>query len=633
MKNKFLNWFNSIVAMLIIVGDLLYMLVFRGNLIVKGLTSFIFFICGLVNLCVMYKNQKINIKKYSIFLTIGLFFAMLGDIILGVDFTIGAGLFALGHIFFFVAFLFLNRFSIWDIIISLVIIGASLCIVFLSNGLTFGKMLPLVIAYAVIISNMLAKSFSNLLLNRKYNSKQLLYIFVGTLMFFLSDLMLMFNVFGNGERVFNIFCLSLYYPAELILATSIYFMSFVKTYDIPKMSLARKIWCRMYQIAFRLILPILPYRQPKLFNSYIDMANKIKEEKINKVIIVTDESLVKLGLLNDMTNALKDNGIEFAIFDEVTPNPTIELVENARKFYIDNLCNGIIAFGGGSVMDCAKVMGARIVKPKQSIEKMKGLLKIHKKLPLLIAIPTTAGTGSETTLAAVITDEKTHYKYPINDFCLIPHFAVLDVHATLGLPKGLTVTTGMDALTHAVESYIGHSTTAYTRRMSIGAVKLIFDNLYLCYQNGQDFEARKNMLKASFMAGNAFTRSYVGYVHAIAHSLGGKYNVAHGLANAIILPKMLRIYGKSCEKKLAKLARYVGIANKFDSNEFACEKFIHFIEEMDKSMNIPENIEVIKEEDIFDLSKKADSEANPLYPVPKLMSREELAEVYKILKG
>lgn len=183
MKNKFLNWFNSIMAMLIIVGDLLYMLVFRGNLIVKGLTSFIFFVCGLVNLCVMYKNQKINIKKYSIFLTIGLFFAMLGDIILGVDFTIGAGLFALGHIFFFVAFLFLNRFSIWDIIISLITIGISLCIVLLSNGLTFGKMLPLVIAYAVIISNMLAKSFSNLLLNRNYSSKQLLYIFVGTLMF------------------------------------------------------------------------------------------------------------------------------------------------------------------------------------------------------------------------------------------------------------------------------------------------------------------------------------------------------------------------------------------------------------------------------------------------------------------
>ncbi len=633
MKNKFLNWFNIIMSTLVIVGDLLYMLVFRGNLIVKGITSLLFFVCGLVNLCLMFRNQSEKIKKYSLFLTIGLFFAMLGDIILGVEFTVGAGLFALGHIFFFIAFLFLNKFSIWDIIISLVIIGISLCVILLSNGLTFGKMLPLVIVYAVIISNMLGKSLSNLLQNRNYSSKQLLYIFVGTLMFFLSDLMLMFNVFGTGARVFDILCLALYYPAEIVLATSIYFMSYVKVYNVPKMSLVRKIWCRMYQIIFRILLPILPYRQPKLFNSYIDMANKIKEQKINKVIIVTDESLVKFGLLNDMTTALTDNGIDFSIFDKVTPNPTIELVENARKFYLENSCQGIIAFGGGSVMDCAKVMGARIVKPKQSIEKMKGLLKIHKKLPFLIAIPTTAGTGSETTLAAVITDEKTHYKYPINDFCLIPHFTVLDVHATLGLPKGLTSTTGMDALTHAVESYIGHSTTAYTRKMSIGAVKLIFDNLYLCYQNGQDFEARKNMLKASFMAGNAFTRSYVGYVHAIAHSLGGKYNVAHGLANAIILPKMLGIYGKSCEKKLAKLARYVGIANKYDTNEFACEKFIHFIEEMNMSMNIPENIEAIKEEDIFDLSQKADSEANPLYPVPKLMSREELAEVYKILKG
>ena len=633
MKNKLMIIFNCLMFALIITGDLLYMLVFPANLWVKGVASFLFFACGLVNLIFTFKKQQKNTKKYSILLTIGLFFAMLGDIFLGVNFVVGTGLFALGHIFFFVSFMFLSKFHFRDIFVWLVLVGISFCIMFIPESLNFGSMFPVVVVYALIISLMLAKSLSNMLFDREAKNSALSLIFVGSLMFFLSDMMLMFCWFGGGERVFDVLCLSLYYPAEFVLALSVYLVSFTKMLDIPKMSLARKIWCRIYQVTFRILLPILPYRQPKLFNNYDEMIEKIKSNGLKKLIIVTDESLVRLGLLGEITQKLDENDIKFAIFDKVLPNPTIELVENARKFYLENSCQGIIAFGGGSVIDCAKVMGARVVKPKQSIKQMKGLLKIHKKLPFLVAIPTTAGTGSETTLAAVITDEKTHHKYPINDFCLIPHYAVLDVYATLGLPKSLTATTGMDALTHAIESYIGKSTTTYTRKMSTSAVKLIFDNLYLCYQNGQDIEARKNMLKASFMAGNAFTRSYIGYVHAIAHSLGGEYNIAHGLANAIILPKMLKIYGKSCYKKLSKLAKMVGVAQIDDTPKIATQKFIYFIEEMNRTMNIPNSIDAIKQEDILDLSQKADSEANPLYPVPKLLSKEELAQVYLDLKN
>ena len=237
--------------------------------------------------------------------------------------------------------------------------------------------------------------------------------------------------------------------------------------------------------------------------------------------------------------------------------------------YLDNDCQAIIGFGGGSSMDCAKATAARIAKPHQSLAQMKGILKVHKKLPLLIAIPTTAGTGSETTLAAVITDAKTRHKYAINDFPLIPRYAVLDPKVTLSLPPFITATTGMDALTHAVEAYIGNSTTPGTRKNALDAVRLIFENLDTAYTDGQNIEARRNMLRASYFAGCAFTKSYVGYVHAVAHSLGGKYNVPHGLANAVILPMVLETYGDSITHKLRNLAVAAGLCDKNEDDKTA----------------------------------------------------------------
>ena len=321
------------------------------------------------------------------------------------------------------------------------------------------------------------------------------------------------------------------------------------------------------------------------------------------------------------------------MFDQVVPNPTISNIEAGLKIYNDQKCQAIISFGGGSVMDCAKIIGARAVKPKQSVKKMKGLLKINKKLPLLIAVPTTAGTGSEVTVAAVITDDATHYKYPINDFNLIPQYAVLDYKTTINLPPHLTSSTGMDALTHAVEAYIGNSTTKYTRAKSEEAIQLIADNLYECYSNGHNAEARAKMMRASFLAGIAFTRSYVGYVHAVAHSLGGKYGVPHGLANAIILPYFLEEYEPKIYKKLAKLARLINIANAEMSDKDASRKFIDWVKEMNIKMNIPTYIESLRSEDISELAKRAAKEGNPLYPVPILMNAAELEKMYlKLLK-
>ena len=378
-------------------------------------------------------------------------------------------------------------------------------------------------------------------------------------------------------------------------------------------------------------MPMFPYREPKLLQDYNEVADSLLEEGGRRVLIVTDQTLYSLGLTKKVEEKLQKRDMHFAIYDKILPNPTIKQIEDGLKTYLDNDCNAIVAVGGGSVMDTAKMIGARAVKPNQSVAGMQGLLKINKKLPPLCAIPTTAGTGSEATVTAVITDDQTHKKYPINDFCLIPHFALLDSELTLGLGKFTTATTGMDALTHAVEAYIGHSTTKQTRKASLDAIKLIYNNLVQAYDNGKNDYARANMLEASYLAGVAFTRSYVGYVHAIAHSLGGKYNTPHGYANAVILPLMLESYGASVHKKLAEIARHVGLVNSQEKDDEASRKFIDWIKALNAHFEIPETFAELKEQDIEQLAKQADKEANPLYPVPMLMDREELEHIYQKL--
>ena len=337
---------------------------------------------------------------------------------------------------------------------------------------------------------------------------------------------------------------------------------------------------------------------------------------------VTDRSIRGLGLTKGLEESLADAGLNVAVFDSTVANPTTDNVEDARGMYIRNKCQALIGFGGGSSIDAAKAVGARIAHPKKPLSKMGGILKVWKRIPLLIAVPTTAGTGSETTLASVIVDSETRHKYPINSFPLIPRYAVLDPEVTLSLPPSITAATGIDALTHAVEAFIGRSTTKETRAASIEAVRLIFENLPKAVENGSDINARRNMLRASFLAGSAFTKSYVGYVHAVAHSLGGKYNTPHGLANAVLLPHVLRAYGASAEKKLSILAEAIGMRKNG-------EAFIKAVEALEKEIGIPGYIKGIDEKDIHELAILAEREANPLYPVPKLMTAEELEPFYK----
>ena len=397
------------------------------------------------------------------------------------------------------------------------------------------------------------------------------------------------------------------------------------------MNTLRKIYCRAFQKAFHIAIPFLPYRKPKIAGSVKELPEIIMRHKCTHVLIITDGGIMKLGLTRRLEKALKEAGIPYTIYDKTVANPTTVNVREALELYHKEGCDAIIGFGGGSSMDCAKAVGACAVKPNQSLAQMKGILKVHKKLPLLMAVPTTAGTGSETTLAAVITDADTRYKYAINDFPLIPRYAVLDPKVTLSLPPFITATTGMDALTHAVEAYIGNSTTIDTRRDALKAVKLIFENIDIAYEHGDNIHARRNMLHASFYAGCAFTKSYVGYVHAVAHSLGGQYNVPHGLANAILLPLVLREYGSCIDKKLHRLAIAAGLADKNTPDHEAAELFIRAIEEMKERFGIENIVKEIQETDIPKLAHYADKEANPLYPVPKLMDASELEKFYYML--
>lgn len=390
-----------------------------------------------------------------------------------------------------------------------------------------------------------------------------------------------------------------------------------------------KCFCRGYQLAFRLAMPLMPYREPERFEGIQALPPLLERLAIHSVLLVTDRPLREAGVTRPLEELLEQSGIRCTVYDKTRANPTVENVEEAREYYLSGKCQGLIAFGGGSSMDCAKALGARIVYPKRSVNQMKGLLRVLRRLPPLIAIPTTAGTGSEVTVTAVITDSVRKHKYTMNNFSMIPRYAVLDPAATRTLPPALTATTGMDALTHAVEAYIGGSTTRETRRLSLEAVRLVFGNIEAAYQDGGDLTARKNMLHAAHIAGIAFSKSYVGYIHAVAHSLGGQYNTPHGLANAVLLPVGLELYGPCVHRKLWELGRSAGVVRDGMSEAEGAAAFITAIRGLNQRLGIPERLPEIREEDVPTMAAHAAREANPLYPVPRLMDAGELVRFYE----
>lgn len=387
---------------------------------------------------------------------------------------------------------------------------------------------------------------------------------------------------------------------------------------------------RVFQFIFNLGARVMPWRKAERIEgagAIRKIPDILLKESVVKPIIVTDPGLMKAGVAPKILDVLVQANIPYSLYDTVEANPSVNTVNAIQEQYLADGCDGIIAIGGGSAMDAAKGAGARIVKPKRTVNQLGGLLHVRRNLPPFIAVPTTAGTGSETTIAALITDTDTHHKYAIMDLKLIPRYAVLDPELTLGLPPHITSTTGMDALTHAVEAYLCWTyNTKESIRFAEEAVGVVFENLEKVYQDGNNITAREAMLTASYKAGFAFTRAGVGNVHAIAHTLGGLYNTPHGLANAVILPIVLDDYGEKAHKKLAKLAGIAGVAQGTTDAEKA-RSFIDAINAMNERMDIPKGFDFIKEEDIPQMIRWAHKEVCPLYPVPVIYRPERFRSV------
>ena len=392
-----------------------------------------------------------------------------------------------------------------------------------------------------------------------------------------------------------------------------------------------KAYCRSFQAVFNVGSRLLRWPRPEVVSgpgSIRRIPELLNREKVKNVMVVTGPSIGK-KLAPSILTALDDAGIRHVLFAEVEANPTVNTVNKIQKLYLDNGCDGFIALGGGSPMDAAKGAAARVVRPNAKVGQLAGLLKVMKKLPPFIAVPTTAGTGSETTIAAVITDSDTHHKYAIMDLHLVPKYAVLDPELTKGLPPKITATTGMDALTHAVEAYTNWTyNTEETIRAAEEAVVGIFRYLERAYRDGDDMDARTQMLIASFKAGFAFTHACVGNVHSIAHTLGGLYNTPHGLANAVILPIVLEDYGEVVYEKLAHLAELTGVKDNGSTEEKA-KAFIAEIRAMNRRMEIPTGFNFIQEKDIPQMITWALAESNPFYPVPIVYNRKRCEKVIR----
>lgn len=379
------------------------------------------------------------------------------------------------------------------------------------------------------------------------------------------------------------------------------------------------------------------------------LGNTLKELGCKKPLIVTDEMLVKHGLVQPTTDSLVAAGIKPEIYDKVVPNPPADLVEEGFETYTKANCDSIVAFGGGSPMDVAKVVAAKVANPK-CIESYEGYLRVSslrlRTMPTIIAVPTTAGTGSEATAVAVIT--RADKKIVIVDMGIVPPVAVLDPELLVKLPKSVIAATGMDTLTHAVESYLAGASFTFTRERSLSAVEKVFGNLLQAYHNPTDLKVNENMLNASLEAGIAFTRASLGYVHAIAHQFGGLFHTPHGIANAMVLPHILEFYledeaeGSAIVDKYCELAVASGLVSDSTAKQSGkCElarRFVEHVFKMNEDMSIPREVKEMKASDVEEVATRALQEAHgegfrlldaPLkkvldlgYPVPKYMTLE-----------
>ncbi len=377
------------------------------------------------------------------------------------------------------------------------------------------------------------------------------------------------------------------------------------------------------------LLRLLPRNPPVVFtgpNSALALSEQVAILGFKRVLIVTDEFLGGSGILDGIKGKLDEGGVEYVVFDGVLPDPAFDQVQAGEAVYRRENCEAVIAVGGGSVLDAAKMVAMLHTNPGP-LKKFDGIQKSKKPGTPLFAIPTTAGTGSEITLAAVITDPETHRKVPVVDSKMIPGYVALDAEIMKGMPPGITAATGMDALTHAVESYLSTASTEGTELQAKAAVRLIFKYLVAAYHDGSNMEARDGMAVAAFYAGAAFGKTSVGYVHGIAHQLGRVCGTPHGNANAMVLPEVLSAYGECVHGRLAELARLVEIGEDGDTDRQLAGAFIDAIAGMRAEMELPRQPKDLKAHDVPGIIDEALKEAGGLYPVPRYLSADEVRHI------
>lgn len=375
--------------------------------------------------------------------------------------------------------------------------------------------------------------------------------------------------------------------------------------------------------AIKLATKIVPMPKPTLFSgpgSSLELCDAIAQLGVKKVMIVTDSMLVKLGLLKGIEKRLKKHGVETVIFDGVLPDPSYDQINSGLAFLKQHNSEAILAIGGGSSIDAAKVIAAGATNNK-AIDKMVGMFRVWKAPLPFFAIPTTAGTGSEATVGAVISDPITHKKGLIIDPKLMPMMAALDASLMTGLPAPITAATGMDALTHAIEAYLSLNASHETNGYALAATRLIMKNLPKVMADGSDLVARQNMAQASFYAGLAITKASLGYVHAISHNLGAYYGTPHGIGNAIVLPYVLDYSKTSAASRLAELAVVSGLKRANETDAQLAQTFIDHIRGMLDSFDIPRQLDALQTDDIPAIAKSALKEAHYNYPVPRYLNQ------------
>ncbi|MFB9051575.1 iron-containing alcohol dehydrogenase [Formosa undariae] len=360
-----------------------------------------------------------------------------------------------------------------------------------------------------------------------------------------------------------------------------------------------------------------------------DLSEELKDLPYKRALFVTDKILVKIGVAQKVMDALDSSNIEMVLFDNVQPNPTVKNVNNGLQLLKENNCDVIITLGGGSPQDCGKAIGILATNGGEIID-YDGVNKSKKASLPIIAINTTAGTASEVTINYVITDVVRHIKMVMVDKNCLVSIAVNDPELMLGKPASLTAATGMDALTHAIESYVTKGAFHWSDALALESIKLIASSLEEAVHNGSNIEARSKMAWGQFIAGQSFSNAGLGFVHSLAHQLGGMYDMPHGVANAILLPHVERFNIPACTHKLKKVARAMGVEVNDKNDLEGANAAIKAIEKLSKAVGIPSGLRElgVKEAD-FEIMAQHALEDVCTGGNPREVNLEDAMAIYK----